>query len=133
MQIAIWSEEYETGYPLVDQQHKNLFDMINSYHTAINSDHETNKISSILNDLALYTQSHFRTEESLMVSSGYPDIAKHKQLHNNLISKVNELINEFQTDKTLRSTQISAFLADWLRHHIKKEDMLLIQWVRLHA
>lgn len=130
MPIAIWTPQYVTGHPTVDQQHQKLFEMVNDLHHAIISGHGPEKVGPVLKGLAAYTQEHFRTEEALMVASNYPEMTRHKGAHSVLIGQVKELLVKFDHGETVLPATLSKFLADWLNHHIKGEDKALIEWVR---
>lgn len=132
MPIAIWSEEYEVDYPLVDQQHRTLFEMINESHRAGVEHPGTGEAERLLERLAAYTQEHFRMEEALMATVNYPGLDPHKQAHDRLVAEVQSLLAESLAGRTPGPGRISLFLADWLRHHILQEDLLLIRWMRLH-
>lgn len=132
MPIAIWSEEYEVDYPLVDQQHRTLFEMINESHRAAVEGPGSGEADTLLRRLAAYAQEHFRVEETLMASSNYPGLAEHKQAHDGLVAEVQSLLAESMEGRTPEPERISLFLADWLQHHILQEDLLLIRWMKLH-
>ena len=129
MPIAIWSQQYETGHPLVDLQHKMLFDMVNSLHHAIISGHGPGQVAPVLKSLASYTIEHFKTEEGLMSSEGYPEFARHKKAHDDLVGNVKDLLSRLDAKSDVLPAELSRFLADWLNHHIRGEDMPMIKWL----
>ncbi len=130
MPIAIWSPQYETGHVTVDEQHRRLFQMVNDLHHAIISGHGPEKVGPILKGLASYTVEHFRTEELMMATTGYPGLARHKEAHTALVKAVKELLGKFDVGETVLPSTLSRFLTDWLNHHIKEEDKALIGWVK---
>ncbi|MCX5934198.1 MAG: hemerythrin domain-containing protein, partial [Pseudanabaena sp. LacPavin_0818_WC45_MAG_42_6] len=79
--------------------------------------------------LANHTIEHFQTEESLMMRVDYPDYDRHKQTHDCLLSKVDNLLLKFRDRNTEAvTTEITQFLTEWLAHHIKGEDKKMIQF-----
>ncbi len=130
MPIAIWSSQYETGHLQVDAQHRRLFEMVNELHHAIIGGHGPEQVGPVLKGLATYTIEHFRTEELLMASAGYPGLTRHKGAHEALVRQVKELVGQFDAGETVLPRTLSSFLTDWLNHHIKEEDKTLIDWVR---
>jgi hemerythrin-like metal-binding protein len=86
----------------------------------------------VLKGLANYTIDHFATEERLMTTSGYPNYSRHKAKHDTLTKQVKDLLKEFDAGRLTLPTTLSKFLADWLTHHIREEDMELIHWVQEH-
>ena len=107
--------------------------MVNSLHDAIVAGKGKEVLGPTLTELATYTIQHFKDEEGLMTSINYPALAAHKRKHEDLTAKVKELIAKFQDGKMVLSVTLSAFLSDWLRHHIKEDDAALIKYTREHG
>lgn len=131
MPIAIWTLEFETGHPIVDHQHQTLFGMINELHHAIIGGHGPEQVGPVLKSLTSYTVQHFQTEETLMKTYAYPDYPGHKEAHDALVGQVSALVRRFDSGETVLPSELSRFLADWLNHHIKSKDKLMIEWLRL--
>lgn len=130
--VAKWDDRYKTGYTPVDEQHENLFALVNELHDAIIAGNSTGALAPTLHHLAKSTIEHFAEEEKLMTSIDYPQITAHKAKHEDLTRQAKELLAKFQQSKPVLSTTISTFLANWLEHHIKDEDFTLIQYTRKH-
>ncbi len=129
MPIAIWNPVYETGNPTVDGQHRQLFEMVNELHHGIISGHGRDVMGPMLKRLAKYAVDHFATEEGLMRSGGYPEFARHKGKHDALTAQVVALLGEWEKGTALPNS-LSKFLAEWVAHHIKEEDLAMIQWLK---
>lgn len=84
----------------------------------------------MLQSLAAYTLEHFAAEEALMRSTGYPDLERHKEKHEELVRQVNELVQRFSEGYLTLPSTLSRFLADWLKHHIRENDMAFITWMK---
>ena len=61
------------GYAQVDEQHQQLFTMVNSLHDGVVAGENFQIIKEILDCLASHTVAHFQTEEELMRAVNYPD------------------------------------------------------------
>ena len=72
-----------------------------------------------------YTQSHFGTEESLMDEHHFPDAARHRQSHQELIAQLFALVCDFERGKTAITMDTMTFLRDWLTRHIGVMDKQL--------
>jgi len=132
LSIAKWDDSFKTGYKPVDTQHENLFGMVNQLHDAIVAGKGTDALAPTLEKLATYTIDHFAEEEKLMLSINYPDFAAHRAKHVDLTKQVKDLMSKFREGKLVLSMTISTFLANWLKHHIKEDDVTLIQYVKTH-
>jgi len=130
--IAKWDDSFKTGYEPVDEQHTNLFAMVNTLHDAIVAGKGTDALAPALQKLAHSTIEHFAEEEKLMTSINYPGFPAHKAKHRDLTHQVEELLAKFREGKLVLSVTISTFLANWLRHHIKEDDFALIKYLKEH-
>ena len=130
MPFALWSKSYETGHPEVDRQHKQLFGMINELHEAMTQGHGRDVLGPVVKSLAAYTRDHFATEEALMREIGYPNLARHQEKHEALTQQVDELLLRFSAGYLTLPSTLSRFLADWLKHHIREEDVEFIAWMK---
>ena len=115
--LILWSDDYAIGVDEVDQQHKYLFDLINE---ALQCDEKAN-LKLLLMRLYKYTREHFKAEEDLMKVIGYTQYEQHKEMHNQLIGKLNKKSEEAISDPTKRN-ELNGFLASWLISHIIGED-----------
>ena len=130
-EIISWNKSYETGNPVVDGQHKNLFKMINDLNAGIEEGRANYVLADIMEKLSVYITIHFNTEQDLMVKHFYPDYQIHKQAHTNLKEQAAKLIKLFGLKKVDLTATISQFLSDWLQNHIKETDVKLIEWLKV--
>ena len=129
--IAQWRPEYETGYTLIDDQHRSLFHAINALHSAILVGRGDELLERTLKILESYTTIHFETEERFMAELQYPNYADHLAKHRALRQKVEAFIaEETQAPDRRLALRVSRFLTDWLIHHIKDEDQRMIDFLR---
>lgn len=132
MAVAVWDDSFRTGHKVVDTQHQELFQMVNELHDAIIAGKGKEHMGPTLEHLANYTVQHFRSEEELMKQVSYPAQAQHKAKHVSLTNEVVDLIKKYKEGNLVLSTTLSTFLANWLRHHIKEDDIALIKYVKTH-
>jgi hemerythrin len=126
--IALWNDDYCTGNEQIDQEHQELFELVNTLHAAMLQWADRSSLKGILDHLASHTIDHFKTEELFMVIEAYPGYERHKLAHDKLTSKVVTLIHQFQQGQTELDVELTQFLAEWLGHHIKGEDQKMIQF-----
>lgn len=70
MEIKPWEDKLNTGIPLIDIQHKTLFDLIN-YFYLMEEDLDEEKVEFILKSIENYTLYHFSTEEKFFEKCNY--------------------------------------------------------------
>jgi hemerythrin len=129
--IACWEQHYLTGNIQVDQQHQHIFAIVNALHDAVVTGKNVGILQELLECLTNHTIEHFQTEEALMMEVDYPDYDRHKQTHDHLLSKVDNLLLKFRDRNTeVITIEITQFLTEWLAHHIKGEDQKMIQFLQ---
>lgn len=122
MALFNWEEKYSVGIESIDEQHKELIDMINSLHTAMHEGKANTSIEVILDALVDYTKTHFKDEEDLFRKYAYPHLEEHILEHNKFIDTVGTFVQDFKNKKIGLSVKILDFLSDWLKDHILLSD-----------
>lgn len=122
MSDITWDESYSVGIDEVDNQHKEIFTIIDEFDTAIKDKKAVDVVSNILERLVDYTSYHFKLEEELMDACKFPSCASHIELHNKLIADLNAFKVRVDTGENV-SIELMHFLRKWLLYHIKNSDM----------
>jgi hemerythrin-like metal-binding protein len=65
-----------------------------------------------------------------MRESGFPDLERHHLLHAELARQVDEYLLRYAEGYFTLPTTLSRFLAEWLKQHIRKEDMAFVTWMK---
>jgi len=124
MKMDSWNDGMSVGVRKVDDQHKRMVVMINELHMAMRGGKGRKELEHLFKELADYTVTHFRTEEELMLTYGYPvgDYEFHKQEHDKLTEQVKELRSKAEEGKLAITIEVMNFLRDWLVNHILDTD-----------
>jgi len=120
--LIVWSEEYEIGHDLIDQQHQTLVNMINELNRIVAGQGSREDTEKILSKLIDYTVFHFSGEEEIFKNSAYPCTAAHIEKHEDLVQKITEFWEEFRNNRADVSDELLEFLTDWLTNHIQGTD-----------
>ncbi|MDF2571079.1 MAG: hemerythrin-like metal-binding protein [Sporomusa sp.] len=130
MAMVTWKEKYCVGVAEIDEQHKELFSIVNRIQELLSDNLITDKydgIVAIVNELKDYTIYHFKAEEEYMLKIRYKQLFSHKVLHQDFIEKMNSIdFSQIDNDQNKYLNEILYFVCDWLLAHILKEDKLLI-------
>ena len=125
----IWTATYETGNTQVDNEHKEIFTLVQKLLDSVNDEA---LITSTMDFLANYAVNHFRNEEHLMTESSYPDMAVHKKQHDDFVQEVLALFdrvkNESDTEK--KSMDIEKVIVNWLIDHVLGSDKVMADHYR---
>ncbi|MEQ1630208.1 MAG: bacteriohemerythrin, partial [Gallionella sp.] len=76
-----WSEKYSVNIKAIDEQHKELVNILNRLFVAVSKREGDLVIAAILDALINYTQTHFALEERLMSQAKYKDLVPHIAEH----------------------------------------------------
>jgi hemerythrin-like metal-binding protein len=130
MALITWNEEYITGITSIDDQHRQLVDMVNKFEEASRRGQGSRVMSEILNDLVGYTQEHFAHEEAMMAESGFPATSQHIAQHRQLLQKVERFQYEFENEGRRVTTEVRDLLRYWISSHILQDDMIFAEHVK---
>jgi len=122
MALMTFGKNYSVGVQTIDDQHKVLFDIINSLYEGMMTGQARSLTGPLLKKLADYTRNHFTAEEALMTAAKYPQLSAHKIKHRDLVKQVEDYIARYDRGETTLNIQLLNFLRDWLTNHIQKED-----------
>ena len=122
MALIEWSKGYSVKVAQFDQEHQRLFKILNTLHSAMVEKKANEILGQILEELIQYTKTHFADEEAAMIRYGYPELERHRELHEALTAKVLDFQKEFKAGKNFLSASLMNFLNDWLVNHIKGAD-----------
>lgn len=129
MPFLTWSNEYSVGVRAADNQHTNLFNILNDLHDAMKNGQGQKAASTLLRKLVDYTVSHFAAEEKLMESTGYPGLEVHRIQHKALTRQVGEFMARLEKGERAISLDLLDFLRDWLKNHIQGDDKAYGPWL----
>ncbi len=122
MAFMEWSDRLLTGVREADEQHKRLVVLVNELYDAMKQGKGKEVIDKALDELVKYAGYHFSTEETLMTKYGFPELASHKQEHENFKAKIKEFLNKKAKGEITLSVEVMAFLKEWLIKHIMGTD-----------
>lgn len=129
-----WSQDYSVGIRLIDNDHKDLVDLVNSLHDQIAESDSQAQITKTLSFLARYVREHFAREEALMADYGYPDLAAHRASHHKMTAKIHAAQQIFASEpERLDPQKLLLFLREWLVHHIVCADMKYVPYLHGEA
>lgn len=134
MEAFKWGSHFETGISEVDNQHRNLVDIINKFSSTLTKnkvDHDF--ISVLYSKLSQYAKVHFDDEELLMKKMNLDPryIDHHTSLHKSFFAEVSRLMPTTD-DLTTRQKQhqyLLDYLAHWLAYHILGTDQSLARQI----
>jgi len=123
----MWQPSLATGVKEIDDQHKELFQRVNTLLEACSGGRGKDEIPGLLDFLTDYVHVHFAAEQGYMDRHGYPDAPAHKKLH----AEFTKSVAAFKADLAGQGANlnltvtINRLVVDWLVQHIGKMDKAL--------
>jgi diguanylate cyclase (GGDEF)-like protein/hemerythrin-like metal-binding protein len=114
-----FSSAHLVGVQEIDDQHRQLVQMVNGINKSIVKKIEASQIESAFQQLLDYTRLHFATEQRLMLKHGYTDSTTHQHEHQLLLRKLGDLATQTDQGNDLLILQT---IKDWLMIHIEHAD-----------
>ena len=121
MARMVWSKDLDTGFAVIDNQHKRIVEYINALYDARTSGRKKEEISKVIDEMVDYTISHFTFEESMQEEAHYPYLKAHKRVHDLFARRVGEYRERFKLGEDI-SEELNNLLVTWLFNHIKRDD-----------
>jgi hemerythrin len=79
-----WDQTLATGVAEIDEQHKEIFARFNALLEACDRGRSRELLADVMEFMNNYVLEHFRDEERLQASVGYPQLADHQRVHEEL-------------------------------------------------
>ena len=122
MELFQWKEEYDLGLEKIDNQHRQMVDMLNRLYEAKKSDAVHQIIEETLNGLVSYVEIHFADEEAAMREANYPDLDQQRRQHLEMTDEVIRMRNLMLQGGEPATFELLNFMSEWLKEHISGSD-----------
>jgi len=76
MDFIVWCGLFKIGHPIIDEQHQNIFSIVNTFHNKMQRKEKQLLIQDTLNSLIKYVEFHFDEEEKIMQKKTTPAYTK---------------------------------------------------------
>jgi diguanylate cyclase (GGDEF)-like protein/hemerythrin-like metal-binding protein len=117
-----WEEACCSGHPLIDTQHRRLFELANALLAAYTMGLPKEELVLRWNRLIAHTAQHFSDEERILAKAGFAELIHHAEEHQRLL----RIAQEFQLqprEGALDLGRVVHFLAmDLVQGHLMQED-----------
>jgi adenylate cyclase len=120
-----WRDDLMTHNPIIDEQHKELFDRIKNLIMSIGHGELKEEVTEMIQFLETYVVTHFEIEEMYMQQCDYPHYAIHKAEHTQFIDTFNKIKRDYQADSgghLYFALRLQQEIVEWLSEHIAKSD-----------
>jgi hemerythrin len=125
-----WYVQMEIDDGLIDADHRNLIDLVNSVDPVRPGAAMRREIATILDRLSVHARVHFQREEQLQAAIHYVNASAHERHHECAVCELATLRagcdrKMDQEESTAFQRHVSALLNEWLVDHIVRSDGLM--------
>jgi hemerythrin len=126
-----WDPSLALGHAVVDAQHETLFFHAARFLRMVERGEVQDGGRELLGFFADYAQVHFRLEEDLMRSTGFPAEAEHALEHERFAARLGELSREVEAGASREALErLGLLLEAWLHDHVGVSDQRLGEHLR---
>jgi len=125
-----WNERYSTGIQVIDEQHRELFRIVDHLRQSLQQGVSGSAVEAMLQELIHSSERHFATEESYMGKVGYPDLTQHMSEHASMLTSLHELLAKFKESGQTMALMVPTFMEGWLKHHISDGDFGFVTFLK---
>ncbi|MDF2612828.1 MAG: bacteriohemerythrin [Clostridia bacterium] len=129
-----WKDEYAIGIPLIDEQHKKLFEIAENAQSLLLMPEYIDKfdeILSIVEELKAYVVFHFGAEQGLMEKIKYPKYFSHSIEHQDFIDEMNKLsLDSIDQDQQSHLLYIVNLIIEWITQHVLEKDRVMAAYYK---
>lgn len=125
MEILPWNDAFNTGFELIDSQHRQLVAILNVLARHVAAGQDDKPLSELLQALVDYAEYHFQSEEQIW-GQFIPDqalVEHHQQTHRSFFENIRRLSQHNDETATPEIVQkLFEYLTRWLAFHILDSD-----------
>jgi hemerythrin len=123
MSLIDWQDEFEIGIEPVDDDHKELVDLINAIHEELIGAKASDRLQRFFHQLHTAISEHFALEERIMGGLGYDDVDAHKTDHEQLLNEIQGIMERQARGGYAGSeTDLAHRLRAWFMDHFSAMD-----------
>ena len=117
-----WDEKYSVGIQVIDDQHKEIFRILDKLYSLLKEGKPENLLRGIIPELENYTIFHFQKEEAYFKRFNYADSDEHISEHKEFIRRINEIKLDIEQGRSTIGFDLMIYLKIWIDHHILTVD-----------
>lgn len=119
----IWNAALDVGVDAMNHDHQDILDAMNAVYDGSQAGDAGASMMAKITRLGQITTRHFADEEAWMANHGYPDLARHKMIHEKLLSDFRDHAAAIGRAGGVPNDAFFNFLRLWLSAHITCIDV----------
>ena len=127
-----WTDELLCGIDEIDEQHKQLFVIVQNLSNYIGDDKDREVINEAFDFLEDYVQRHFATEEHYMELHKFPGYSEQKVEHEKFREDFLVLKKQYESNHSyaITASELQGSLYHWLETHLNGLDKSMCRFLK---
>jgi hemerythrin len=125
MSLLQWKPEYSVGIQSIDDEHREMINLINTTYEKLDSDADADQVEEYLGEILSTISMHFALEERIMRNAAYGEFQAHKDDHEVLLDRLRDLMDDFFDDPASGASRLEQGLSVWFAEHFSTFDARL--------
>ncbi|MDJ0624213.1 MAG: bacteriohemerythrin [Desulfocapsaceae bacterium] len=122
MALIKWRDSYATGIPEMDDEHREIIDIINTLYEMIRDKKNYEELKNVYERMYNYSLNHFSHEEQILEESNYSGLAAQKEQHSRFAARLEEMKEQLLSADESAIPEVYKFLREWWLQHIVEVD-----------
>jgi len=127
-----WSISHAVFVPEVDDEHKEIFEVVAELQGLLDSGGEKTGIERATGRLASRMAEHFAHEERLMRAARYESLPWHKHRHDAALQQAAAFIGRMERGDPQAGRELIEYVTEWLHDHTRVADRMMGAALRNH-
>lgn len=120
-----WKPEYSVGVDAIDEEHREMIELINTTYRNLETSATDEEIEKCLGEIYAGISAHFALEERIMQKAHYKEYHAHKEDHEDLLDQIHDMMDEFIEDPQAGAVSLQTKLSKWFSTHFATFDARL--------
>ena len=130
MKIA-WREQFNSGYPQIDKQHKELVSIINEFLERLSAECPLADIHYYMAEIYRLIEAHFLEENNVMQDAAYPHRVAHIGDHGRLLDTIRDINAGITTHgEQISKEELAETVEAWFSVHFLSHDARFHEFAR---
>ncbi|MBF0155244.1 MAG: bacteriohemerythrin [Magnetococcales bacterium] len=121
--LVTWSDGLKIGVPVVDEEHRQLFVLLNVLYRAIQSCAGHEATHRAAQELFGHAVGHFATEERLMEQANDPSLPEHRAQHTAFRTQAESLSRALESKSHTTVLDLLSYVKNWFLFHVPNWDL----------
>ncbi len=125
MTVLEWKSEFSVGNAAIDDEHRQLIELINQIHAGIREGADRDQLVAGLGEIFAQISAHFALEEKVMRDAVYDGYESHKDDHETLLDQLADIIDNVELSGNYDGQALLSVLDPWFSEHFRTHDARL--------